>query len=323
MTMPPSGWYADPADPAQWRYWDGQQWTGHVAPRGEQRRIRWRRNRTPKFKPAGPLVDATYRMLFADRAMIAMLFVGGVISAAVAGLIVFPAMHWGHVTPGFSISAGWGVVVAGAALGASSFVTQLVTGAVVAAAILRAEGQPVDVRRALAVAWGRRRQLLAWAAASTVVGALTRFLDRFGVGGVVAALTVNLGWAVATVFAVPTLIVEGTMPVATIRRSAGLLRRHFAVTLVSNVTLAVPWMVALFSCLSLGTAGAFTLALGAGVASVAVGVLLLAVGAVGFCFCCTVAAALSSYLEALLYRYANAQPIPGIDPYWLPPRLPA
>jgi hypothetical protein len=75
-----------------------------------------------------------------------------VISAAVAGLIVFPAMHWGHITPGFSISAGWGVVVAGAALGASSFVTQLVTGAVVAAAILRAEGQPVDVRRALAVA---------------------------------------------------------------------------------------------------------------------------------------------------------------------------
>jgi hypothetical protein len=127
---------------------------------------------------------------------------------------------------------------------------------------------------------------------------------------------------VATVFAVPTLIVEGTMPVATIRRSAGLLKRHFAVTLVSNVTLAVPWMVALFGSLFLGIAGAFTLALGAGVASLAAGILLLAVGAVGFCFCCTVVA-LSSYLEVLLYRYANAQPIPGIDPYWLPPRLPA
>lgn len=321
-TTPPSGWYADPIDAMQSRYWDGQQWTGHVAPRGEQRRTRRARKRKQKFKPAGPLVDATYQMLFADRAMIALLFVGGVISAAVAGLIVFPAMHWGHVTPVFSISAGWGVVVAGAALGASSFVTQLVTGAVVAAALLRAEGQPVDVRRALAVAWGRRRQLLAWAAVSTVVGAVTRFLDRFGIGGAVAALTVNLGWAVATVFAVPTVIVEGTMPVATIRRSAGLLKRHFAVTLVSNVTLALPWMAALFCCLFLGVVGAFTLALGAAVAG-AVGVLLLAVGAVGFCFCCTVGSALSAYLEALLYRYANGQPIPGIDPYWLPPRLPA
>jgi hypothetical protein len=320
-TTPPSGWYADPVDAMQWRYWDGQQWTGHVAPRGEQRRTRRGRNRKPKFKPAGPLVEATYRMLFADRAMIALLFAGGVVSAAVAALIVVPAMHWGHVTPGFSVSAGWGVVVAGAALGASSFVTQLVTGAVVAAALLRAEGQPVDVRRAMAIAWGRRRQLLAWAAVSTVVGAVTRFLDRFGIGGVVAALTVNLGWAVATVFAVPTLIVEGTMPVATIRRSAGLVKRHFAVTLVSNVTLALPWMAAVMVCLTLGIAGAVTLALGAGAGSLVVGALLLAVGAVGFCFCCTVAAALSSYLEALLYRYANGQPIPGIDPYWLPPRL--
>jgi len=29
----PPGWYEDPLAAAQWRYWDGQQWTGHVAPR--------------------------------------------------------------------------------------------------------------------------------------------------------------------------------------------------------------------------------------------------------------------------------------------------
>ena len=318
MSTPGAGWFVDPVQAAQWRYWDGQQWTEHVAPRGRPRRNRW--NRKPKFKPAGPLVDATYKMLFADRAMIAVLFVGGVLSAAVAGLIVFPAMHWWHITPGFSLSAGWGVVVAGVALGASSFITQLVTGAVVAAAIMRAEGTPVEARQALAIAWSRRRQLLAWAAVSTVIGAVARFLDRFGVGGVVAALTVNLGWAVATVFAVPTLIVEGTMPVATIRRSAGLVKRHFGVTLVSNVTLALPWMAALSCCCVMGTAGAFVLALGTGAVSLAVGAPLLVVGAVGFFFCCTIAAALTSYLETVLYRYANGQPVPGIDPYWLPPR---
>lgn len=31
--LPPPDWYADPEDPAQYRYWDGSQWTDHRAPR--------------------------------------------------------------------------------------------------------------------------------------------------------------------------------------------------------------------------------------------------------------------------------------------------
>lgn len=32
MTQPPANWYPDPQQPAQLRYWDGVQWTSHVAP---------------------------------------------------------------------------------------------------------------------------------------------------------------------------------------------------------------------------------------------------------------------------------------------------
>ena len=28
--QPPAGWYADPANPAQRRYWDGSAWTDHT-----------------------------------------------------------------------------------------------------------------------------------------------------------------------------------------------------------------------------------------------------------------------------------------------------
>ena len=31
MSLAPAGWYADPSNPAQQRYWDGSQWTGHIA----------------------------------------------------------------------------------------------------------------------------------------------------------------------------------------------------------------------------------------------------------------------------------------------------
>jgi uncharacterized protein DUF4328/uncharacterized protein DUF2510 len=30
--LPPAGWYADPHGARMWRYWDGKQWTDHVAP---------------------------------------------------------------------------------------------------------------------------------------------------------------------------------------------------------------------------------------------------------------------------------------------------
>lgn len=32
MTTPPANWYPDPQQPTQLRYWDGAQWTEHVAP---------------------------------------------------------------------------------------------------------------------------------------------------------------------------------------------------------------------------------------------------------------------------------------------------
>jgi len=34
MTQTPAGWYVDPQDATQFRYWDGTQWTEHRSPRG-------------------------------------------------------------------------------------------------------------------------------------------------------------------------------------------------------------------------------------------------------------------------------------------------
>ena len=34
MTQTPAGWFVDPQDPTQFRYWDGAQWTEHRSPRG-------------------------------------------------------------------------------------------------------------------------------------------------------------------------------------------------------------------------------------------------------------------------------------------------
>ena len=255
--------------------------------------------------------------------MIALLFVGAVVAAIAGGAVMFPAIYWGHVEPGWSQGRVLGVLVGGASLGAVSFVFQVVSGAVVAAAVLRAEGRSATVREALRIAWGRRRPLLAWALVSTLVGALIRMLERMGVGGLVAALTLNVGWAFATVFATPVIMIEGTMPLATVRRSTGLLRRHFTVTLISGVSLALPWIPLAIGSITVGIIGGLTLAFAGGITATITGALLLAVGVVGFCFFGAVSSALSAYLETFLYRYAVGLPVPGVDQQWLPPLLPA
>jgi Family of unknown function (DUF6159)/Protein of unknown function (DUF2510) len=316
-----AGWYPDYTDGRQQRYWDGEQWTQYVHRPVDEGRPRWRRRKQPTFKPSAQLVEATYRMVFADRSMIVLVLAGAVLATLAAAGVFWPLDHWLDPSPGYGLGGLAFALVGAASAGAASFVFQLVTGAVVGAAILRAEGRPVTVREALRMAWARKRQLLAWAAVSTVVGAITRVLERFGIGGVLAALSLNIGWAVATVFATPVIMVEGTMPLATIRRSASLLRGRFSVLLVSGVTAALPWMVLMIAAIPVSLVAAGFLIFGSGLAAVLGGVLL------GLCIlavACGIAVATSvtAYLEANLYRYAVGKPVPGVDQHLLPPLLP-
>lgn len=41
-----AGWYPDPQMAGTQRYWDGQQWTGHVAPAGPEAQVRVEQGRT-------------------------------------------------------------------------------------------------------------------------------------------------------------------------------------------------------------------------------------------------------------------------------------
>jgi len=317
-----AGWYPDYSDSEQQRYYDGAQWTHYVYRRDDGTRSRWRKRKLPKFKPSAQLVEATYRMVFADKSMIVLLFAGSVLAALASAAVLVPATYWGHVTPSFSSGGVPGVLVLALSMGVASFVFQLVSGAVVAAAILRAEGRSATAREALRYAWGRRRQLLAWALLSTVVGVVVRALERMGVGGVIAALTLDIGWAFATVFATPVIMVEGTMPLATVKRSASLLRGRFTVLLISGFTAALPWIV-----LALGSLGVILVGLGllffAPPVGAVIGVVAIAVGAVGFAYSAAVSNAVSAYLETYLYRYAVGLPVPGVDQHLLPPLSPA
>lgn len=266
-----------------------------------------------------PLVDASYRLLWQDKEMVPLLFVGGVASGLAFGLIaglgafVDPSMfHDG----GLSAT---GYVVFGVALLVATCVSVLFLGAIVAAATQRAEGSDPTARTALAAAWERRVPLFAWALTSTVVGLLLRQLERFGPLGWIARLVGGVAWSVATIFAVPVIMAEGVMPFEAVRRSSKVLTERFGSNVRAGFRLGVTWTLAMIGALVVVVVGVGVAASSSAVVVVALGVLLALVGVVGFFVVAAIYSAVGAYLRTVLYRYAVGLPTPGIDASLMPP----
>jgi Family of unknown function (DUF6159) len=268
-----------------------------------------------------PLVQSAYRLLLQDKSMIVLLFVGGVCSACAFAVIVLPV----SIVDGTVLTegSGAGFAVYAVALLASTFVSTFFMGAVVSAAMIRADGGDPDVGSAMAMAWSRRSPLLAWAAMSTLVGLLMRLLERFGIGGLLVRLVAGVAWAVATMFAVPVIIAEGTMPIETVRRSAQILTSRFGSNVRATFRLGFQWTAALIGAILVVVIGVATVGSANGqVAAQLVGGLLVAIGVVAFFVISAIYAAVSVYLRTVLYRYATGRPTPGIDASALPPMFP-
>jgi hypothetical protein len=270
-----------------------------------------------------PLVQSAYQLLRQDKSMVVLLFAGGVCSALAFGLVVVPAsvVHGAVLTErdGFA-----GLAVYAVALLLSTFVSTLFMGAVVAAAMIRADGGDPGISSAMAVAWSRRSPLLAWAAMSTVVGIAMRVLERFGAAAVVVRLFAGVAWAVATMFAVPVIMAEGTMPVQTVRRSAQILTSRFGTNVRATFRLGFQWTMAMLGALLVVGVGVALVAAGnraGGIVLEVVGGLLVVAGVVAFFVISAVYAAVSVYLRTVLFRYATGRPTPGIDPSALPPMI--
>lgn len=194
--------------------------------------------------------------------MVGLLLAGGFAAAAVLALVMYPAWPFGHIAPSVSGGGLAGLLVLTGGLWASSLVIRFVTGAVVGAAVIRADGRSPSVRAALAVAWSRRWQLAAWALVSAVIAVLLCKLQRFGIAGVAARFVAGIGWAAATMFAVPLVISEGTMPPSTLRRSATIVRQNLGVAVRSQVRLAAPWIAGEIAAMLVVFAGFIVLIVG-------------------------------------------------------------
>ena len=199
-------------------------------------------------------------------------------------------------------------------------------GAIVAAATQRAEGLDPTASTALAAAWERRVPLFAWALTSTVVGLVIRQLERFGPVGAVLRLAGGLAWGVATIFAVPVVMAEGTMPLASVRRSSQILSARFGSNVRAGFRLGFQWVAAALGAVLVAFIGVLMVVAGSTTGStsavlVVLGVLVALAGVLGVFVVSAIYSAVGAYLRTVLYRYATGLPTPGIDPALLPPTV--
>ena len=174
--------------------------------------------------------------------------------------------------------------------------------ALVGAAMIRLDGGDPTLRDGFRIAWSRLPTIIGYALISATVGMVLRAIsERGGIVGVIVASIIGIAWSLATFLVIPVLVVEKMGPIASIKRSSGLLRQTWGEQLIGGGGIGL-----VFGLIALGAivlVGLLVVGLAAvspvlAVAGIVVGVLVIALIAL-------IGAALSGIFQASLYRFAT------------------
>ena len=153
-------------------------------------------------------------------------------------------------------------------------------------------GHPVSVSAGLRLAWSRLGPILVWSLFTGLVGLVIRKLEeRFGLLGRWIIGLIGLAWSVASVFAVPIIVVggEGAHPLRILKSSAATLKKTWGESLLGYVGLQFGGLLVLLgSVLLLAAAVALSIALGTGWI-IAVTAVVWLLGLIGFFYLLNVA----------------------------------
>lgn len=172
-------------------------------------------------------------------------------------------------------------------------------------ASIRMQGRDPVVRDGLRKAWAKKGKLLAWALVAATVGVLLRVLRERAEGlGRLVGTFLELGWAIATFFAVPVLVYQDVGPIAAVKESGRLMKETWGEAAGGVGSASIVFF-------ALGLVGLAPIALG----FLARSGLLLGVGiAIAVVYWLVLAAANSAVdgiLKAALYRFADTGEMPN------------
>jgi hypothetical protein len=186
-----------------------------------------------RFRTGWDLTKKSWRLLRSQPGLTAYPIVGGLL-AVVAFLVL--------AGPGFYLldtdatALGYVLIAIGvylASLAATFF------GVALAVAADRAfKGEQVTLSTGVTVARGRFGAIAGWAFVSAVVGTVISILQsQRGLAGPLIAALGGAAWGLITFLAIPVIAIEGTGPIATIRRSAHLFKERWRGQVTGNIAI--------------------------------------------------------------------------------------
>lgn len=135
------------------------------------------------------------------------------------------------------------------------FIITYFQSALLACAMKRLDGDTPTILGGFRAANSRLPQILAWALVNATVGvALQMLQDRVGWIARLFIGAASIVWNIATFFVVPVLVLEGVGPIEAVKRSAGVVKKTWGESLITQVGFAavMSWIGLL---LFLGVAG--------------------------------------------------------------------
>lgn len=162
-------------------------------------------------------------------------------------------------------------------------------------------GEQATVGDGMAVARSRFSQICGWAALSTLIAVIVGALEnQGGAFGEIAGRLVGTAWSLVTFLSVPVIAIEGTGPIATLKRSASLFKARWGQQITGNIAIGgAVFLLGFLPGVALVVAG-FLVWPSVGV----LGAVLVVIGALVICVALLVSKALSGIFGVALYRYA-------------------
>lgn len=169
------------------------------------------------------------------------------------------------------------------------------------------DGEQMDAREAIRMAWGKRRRIALWSLISALVGTLIAELaNRLPGGARLLARFVGAAWGLATIFVIPILAMEGVGAPEALKRSVRLFKRRWGEDISGQVSIGAWGAVATIP---------LTVTLVIGIALLhrhpEAGVALIGLSVIAMVAVFTTVAATQQVFAVALYRYAIDAPIGG------------
>ena len=264
-----------------------------------------------RFRTGWDLTKKSWRLLRSQPGLTAYPVVGGVLAVVAFVVLAGPGFY---LLDTDATAVGYVLIALGiylASLAATFF------GVALAAAADRAfKGEQVTLGTGVAVASRNFGAIAGWAFVSAVVGTVMSILQsQRGLAGPLIAALGGAAWGLITFLAIPVIAIEGTGPIATIRRSAHLFKERWRGQVTGNI--AIGGGVFLFG--TLPAIGLMVLGFalwnndGSGDA-IAVGAVIALIGAVILVITLLIAQALRQIFGIALYRWtADGEVVAGFS----------